>query len=94
MLLGAENMDAFLGIADAMIPSGDPTKLAEAIRMSRRTSRMAVLSVFCGYLLKLVLLGGSFFLSLPLWTAALTGVLPPLTICLLLLLTLRREEHH
>ncbi|MCI8406399.1 MAG: hypothetical protein HFE43_05265 [Oscillospiraceae bacterium] len=94
VLLGAENMDAFLGIADAMIPSGDPTKLAEAIRMSRRTSRMAVLSVFCGYLLKLVLLGGSFFLSLPLWTAALTGVLPPLTICLLLLLTLRREEHH
>lgn len=91
VLLGGEQMDTYLGIADAVIPSGDPVKLGQTIRLSREMSRLSILSVFCGYAVKLILLGVSFFLSLPLWTAALADVLPPVVISFLILLALRRD---
>jgi len=70
VLLGSHSLSSLLEAVDGAIPSGNPAKLADMLRLSRGASRAAVVGFFMSYALKWVLLGCAAFLPLPLYAAA------------------------
>lgn len=91
--MGAVNsMDSMLGIADAILPSGEPEKVASLLRLCKNTRNLLMGCFLFGAVAKILLLLGVAFLGLPLYAVVLVDVAIPLTIWLTAYFSHRDEK--